>query len=86
MDFIKVTKEPTYISDNFSSCMDLLFTLQPDLITELGVHPSLNRNCYHQISSFFHTRSLFDDKDPRLFKNKIKTLIQKTQKQQQQFL
>lgn len=34
---------------NSSSCIDLLFTYQPNLITEPGVHPSLHFNFHHQI-------------------------------------
>ena len=34
---------------NFSSCINLLFTNQQNLITDSGVHPSLYSNCHHQI-------------------------------------
>ena len=39
--------EPTHILDT-SSCIDLIFTSQPNLITESGVHSSLRSNCHHQ--------------------------------------
>ena len=45
----QVINKPTHIFQHFSSCIDLLFTNQQNLITDLGVHPSLHSNCYHQI-------------------------------------
>ena len=45
----QVINEPTHISQNFNSCIDLLFTNQQDLITGSGIHPSLHSNCHHQI-------------------------------------
>ena len=34
----QIIKEPTHILDNSSSCIDLIFTSQPNLITESGVY------------------------------------------------
>ena len=34
---------------NSKSCIDLLFTDQPNIITDSGVHPSLHEQCHHQI-------------------------------------
>ena len=45
----QVIKEPTHILDTSSSCIDLIFTSQPILIIESGVHSSLHPNCHHQI-------------------------------------
>ena len=45
----QVIKEPTHILHNSSSCIDLIFASQPNLITESGVHPSLHPNCHHQL-------------------------------------
>ena len=42
-------KEPTHISDNSYTCIDLIFTSHPNLIIEFAVHPSLYPNCHHQI-------------------------------------
>ena len=42
-------KEPTHILDTSSLCIDLIFTSQPNLITESGVHSSLHSNCHHSI-------------------------------------
>ena len=45
----QIIKEPTHISNTSSSCIDLIFTSQPNLITNSCVHPSLHPNCHHQI-------------------------------------
>ena len=44
----QIIKEPTHISNTSSSCIDLIFTSQPNLITGSGVHSSLHSNCHHQ--------------------------------------
>ena len=48
----QVIKEPKYILDNSSSCIDLIFTSKANLLIESGVHPSLHSNCHHQIVFF----------------------------------
>ena len=40
---------PTHIIPNSASCIDLLFTSQPNLIAESGIHSSLFSRCHHQI-------------------------------------
>ena len=45
----QMTDEPTLILESSSSCIDLICTSQPNLITESGVHPSLHPNSHHQI-------------------------------------
>ena len=40
---------PTQILSNSSSCIDLIFTNQPNLVIDSGTHPSLHPNCHHQI-------------------------------------
>ena len=45
----QIINEPTYVTSNSSSCIDLIFTSQPNLVMESGVHSSLDPNCYHQI-------------------------------------
>ena len=37
------------ILENLSSCIDLVFTFQPNLIVDSGTHPTLHPNCHHQI-------------------------------------
>ena len=41
---------PTHLVADFSSCIDLIFTSQPDLVMESWVHPSLHPNCHHQVT------------------------------------
>ena len=45
----QVINEPTYILQNSSSCIDLIFADKPNLIVESGVFPSLHLKCHHQI-------------------------------------
>ena len=45
----QITKEPTHILDNPRSCIDLIFTSQPNVVIVSGVHASLHSNCQHQI-------------------------------------
>ena len=45
----QIVKKATHISQSFSSCINLLFTNQTNLVTDSGVHPSLHSNCHHQI-------------------------------------
>ena len=45
----QIIKEPTHILDNSSSCIDLIFTSQLNLIIELVVYLSLHPNCHHQL-------------------------------------
>ena len=41
--------EPTHVLPLSSSCIDLIFTSQPNLICDSGVLPSLCNNCHHNI-------------------------------------
>ena len=41
--------ELTHLLDSSSSCIDLIFTSQPNLVMESGVQPSLYPNCHHQL-------------------------------------
>ena len=45
----QIISEPTHIQRNSSSCIDLIFTDQPSLVTNNGVHASLHSSCHHQI-------------------------------------
>ena len=60
---IQIISEATHILPNSSSCIDLLFTNQPNIITNSGVLPSIHPNCHHQFiyaninfKIFFHLR------------------------------
>ena len=44
----QLINEPTHFLQNSSSCIDLIFTSQPNIVVESGVHPSLHPNCHHQ--------------------------------------
>ena len=45
----QLINEPTHHTRNSSSCNDLIFASQPNLLMESGVHSSLHENCHHQI-------------------------------------
>ena len=45
----QIIKEPTHFLSNSASCIDLIFTSQPNLVMHSGVYPSLHSNCHHQI-------------------------------------
>ena len=47
--FHQIINKPTHILNNSSSCIDLIFTTQPNLVMESGVHSSLHANCHHQL-------------------------------------
>ena len=40
---------PTHLFPNSCSCIGLIFTSQPNIVVESGVHASLHPNCHHQI-------------------------------------
>ena len=44
--------DPTHILPQSSSCIDLLFIEQSNLVIDNGVHSSLHANCHHQIIHF----------------------------------
>ena len=46
----QIINEPTHIIGDSSSCIDLIFTSQPNLVMESGEHSSLHPNCNHQIT------------------------------------
>ena len=45
----EIIKEPTQILENSSSCIDLIFTTQTNMVLESGVHHSLHQDCHDQI-------------------------------------
>ena len=45
----QLINEPTHLVDSSSSCIDLIFTFQPNSVMESGVQPSLHSNCHHQL-------------------------------------
>ena len=45
----QIINEPTHILPNSSSCIDLIFTSQLNMVIESGIHSSLHSSCHHQI-------------------------------------
>ena len=45
----QIINEPAHIQGKSESCIDLLFSSQPNLMMSSGVHSSLHQNCHHQI-------------------------------------
>ena len=46
----QIIKEFTHFIGDSSSCIDLIFTTQPNLVMESGAHSSLHANCHHHIT------------------------------------
>ena len=46
---LQIIKEPTHILDSSRSCIDLIFTSQPNMVIDSGLYASLHSNCHHQI-------------------------------------
>ena len=44
----QLINEPTHILLTSSSCVDLIFVSQPNLVMESGVHSCLHQKCHHQ--------------------------------------
>ena len=47
--FKQLISDATHILPQSTSCIDLIFTDQPNYIIDCGTLPSLNKNCHHQI-------------------------------------
>ena len=45
--FHQLISQPTHLLPQTSSCIGLIFTDQPNLIVDSGVHPSLHSICHH---------------------------------------
>ena len=48
--FKKLIFDATHILPQSLSCIDLIFTDQPNYVIDCGTHPSLSQNCRHQIT------------------------------------
>ena len=46
----QIILSPTHIFRNWFSCIELIFTNQPNFVIGTRVHPSLHANCHHQIT------------------------------------
>ena len=47
MVYIQQLSQPTHLLPNSTSCIDLVFTNQLNLLADCGIHPSLHPNCHH---------------------------------------
>ena len=45
----QIIKEPTHIIGDSSSCIDQVFTTQPNLVTDSAILSSLHANCHQHI-------------------------------------
>ena len=48
--FKQLISDATHILSQSLSCIDLIFTDQPNYVIDCGTHPFLNQNCHHQIT------------------------------------
>ena len=73
--------EPTHIIGERSSCIDLIFASQPNLVTQTGVESFLHQNCFHQIVFLrFNLKVVFPPPYKRElwhFKNQMFTILEK---------
>ena len=42
-DLKQLINDPTHLLENSSSCIDLAFTSQPNLVIDAGIHPSFTQ-------------------------------------------
>ena len=49
-NFHQLISEPAHLLPQSNSCIDLIFTDQPNLVVNYGTHASLNFKCHHQIT------------------------------------
>ena len=47
----QITNGSTYVLGNSASCIDLIFTSQPNIVVDSGVDPSLHLNFHYQIKN-----------------------------------
>ena len=50
LDYIRYLMNLRILLPNSPSCLDLIFTSQPNMVIESGVYSSLNSSCHHQIA------------------------------------
>ena len=62
-DYTQLINSAAHIIGNSSSCVDSIFTQQPNLVTSSGVHAPLYNNCHHQ-KSFAHINILIEYPPP----------------------
>ena len=69
----QLTQKLTYIINSSSSCINLIFISQPNLVMESGAHLPLHLNSHHQVvfgkfdlSILYHMKELFVTKEIHL--------------------
>ena len=45
-NLLQLIHDPAHTLETSSSCIDLIFTSQPNMVVNLGVHCSLHANCH----------------------------------------
>ena len=45
----ETSRKPAHILESSASCIDLIFTNQPNIVMFSGLHLSLHEKCHHQI-------------------------------------
>ena len=55
----QLIQESTHILNSSSPCIYLIFTSQPNLVMESGIHSLLHSNCHHQIVFAKYNLSIF---------------------------
>ena len=77
----QIINEATQILEASSSCIDLIFTTQPNLVVESGVYPSLHANCHHQlVFAKFYLQIYYPPQYPRgiwHYKQAVRELIRR---------
>ena len=48
--FKQIISDPIHILLQSSSCVNLIFTDQPNYVIDIDTHPPLHPNCHHQIT------------------------------------
>ena len=73
--------EPTHIIGERSSCIDLIFASQQNLVVQIGVQSFLPQNCYHQIAfARLNLKVVFPppyEREVRHFKKQMFTMLEK---------
>jgi len=64
----QIVNEPTHLTTNSATCIDLIATSQPNLFAECIIQPSLHPTCHHQINQ---CKFLIDIPPPNPYRRRI---------------
>ena len=71
----RITKKLPQIFDGSSSCVNLIFTFQRNLVMKLGAYASLQTNCHHQaIYAKIGLQNIILDPKERVLRKRQKTI------------